>query len=66
MEIGQKVKLLADNSQLYAGEFAYITKIYLEEGCVDLIDKPLDYFPQDDCVHDRSAHKVPISEIQLQ
>lgn len=61
-KLGQKVTLLVDRDELCAGECAYIVKI-LANGRVDLSNKPLDYCPQDDCVHDRMAHNVPTSLI---
>ena len=60
---GQKVTLSIDRDELFAGDIAYVTKAY-PDGYVDLSDKSPEYFPQDDCIPERTAHRVPISLIK--
>jgi len=60
----QKVRLLTSSGQLYTGDICYISKIY-DDGFVDLSNKSDGYFPEDDNIPFRPAHRVPITQIEL-
>jgi hypothetical protein len=54
---------MTEYGQFCKGEEVYIVKLYTDDR-VDLSDKDLDYFPQDDCIPERTAHRVPVSLIE--